>query len=268
MSFTLEMKIGGLCVLVPATDGKMHVLLPRTQGTGQGCMTVHETRIYFDRRYLTGSNQPPTDPNLREYDSFLYGSIVVGDEPASAVTHVPLTVLELPSRIHGDCLDANGGGRLDGRLTLLRGAFTATAPGSCWLVPGLGAWPLTFQARWTVQMPGDFLVWNISSLIGGAPPPMRVLWPVDTGTGSLLEVEVVHGIASEMPGAGQPPVPPPVGSPPLHIATCLPVLFQDFQMPNVTYLGELPCADAPAADLPLMDMTTTFSCMLTAGEMP
>jgi hypothetical protein len=122
---------------------------------------------------------------------------------------------------------------------------------------------------WTMELPGDSLVWNVEPLHGGPAPELRTLWPVEEDGRMIVEVEVVHGMESEMPGGPGPTCPIP-GRPPQHIASCLPILFQHFQMPDVTYSEDQDCMKRThlPKTLNAMDMTTTFSCMITSGDMP
>jgi len=269
MSFTLKMKISGLCVLVPG-DRRMHVLLPNTHGQGHHCHE-HESRIYFDKRYLTGADQELTPPEKRESDELRNGSLLVGAEPASADVGITDRVLRIKGcRVHGECLTEHGGGRLDGRVTLLNGKIDGFAKGTCWTVPDVpGPAELTFQVLWSIPMSGDSLVWNVSPLHGGPAPVLRELKPVGTGTDRIIEVEIIHGMADEMPEKQGAKL-PGKGDPPEHIAACLPIVFADFKMPDVRYDAEDGCCQLgyPKRGAKEGATTTTFSCMITAGDHP
>jgi hypothetical protein len=137
--------------------------------------------------------------------------------------------------------------------------FENVTQGSIWQVPGKPEQELTFEATWSMMVNATSLVWGMASLTGEAPPYTSELRPVNTGSGNLLKIKLVHGAPNELPDVvtGSPHN-PPYDARPQHMGACVAPLFPAGSIPDVRYRRR--------KDKLLM--TTTYSCMLTSGDMP
>jgi len=269
MSFTLEVTVAGLCVLVPDPNtNEMHVLMPNTHDQGMGCMTQHEARIYFDPKYLLGGPDRPDEPPVNwQWNDLLGGSLGLACL-GSAAPVVPAQVLRVGASVHPQCLESGGGGRLDARITLSNTTFVRAERGSIWSVPGTGDTELTFQATWSMTVDATSLEWSVSHLANANTPSTTELFPVDTPAGPMLKVMIVHAEASELPGSTGTVAKPVTGLPPKHIQTCLKPIFDTAPIPDVRYVKELQAPGGAGGPIDGIGMVTTYSCMITSGDMP
>jgi hypothetical protein len=258
MSFKLEITIAGLCVLVPDTvREEMHVLMPNTRGGIRGCTHQHEARIYFDPKYLTGdSTAADAPPKDWHWDDIYHGSATLAGA-GPGVPSVPKEVLSIGASVHPECLQSDGGDRLDGRITITNSTFECITPGSIWGLPCGPDQHLTFEATWKMTVNAASLKWNMTSLVDGTALQTTELHPVDVLAGKLLKVYIVHGIKKELPDVVTHPLPePPLHARPEHLLECLGSVFPTATIPNVRYRRKE------------QRTATTFSCMLTSGDMP
>ncbi|HET6763121.1 MAG TPA: hypothetical protein VFH27_05595 [Longimicrobiaceae bacterium] len=273
MSFTLEITVAGLCVLVPdRTKYEMHVLMPRTRGGTHGCGNFHEARIYYDPKYLTGDSSAQDVPPAKwKWDNIFGGSATLAGTGAVQPS-IPDKVLPIPAKVHADCFQDDGGQRLDARITLRNTTFQAVTPGSIWYVPGPGERELVFQATWTMVVDAPTLKWNMKPLGAGNAPHTTELKPVDTPAGKLLRLKILHGDPHELPEVmtGSPPE-PDYDAPPEHVGACLKSVFPGVSLPDVRYRRKVMVHQKPEKAKEKekdFDTATTFSCMLTQGDMP
>ena len=206
-TFTLEVTISGLCLLLPKS-AKMHVLMTAsTAGHGGHGGERHYPRVFYDAAY--DSADPAVLPTGTAYSAVSLDDRILDlatpQAPRGAVDRLPDLVVDLLDFAPHNLPDPEKEKvpNLGARLTLPPGIADCPDP--------QGAWEIRFQGRttrlekvawhvvWTTAgMKGTSLSWRLDALNGFPGQPLAPLYP-KAGFIKLLLSHVP--LAESMPGA-------------------------------------------------------------------
>lgn len=204
MRFHLQIKITGLCMIVPAADGKtVHVLLPKSDDQGSGGHAGHRIPAHKASLEYRGKN-----PSLKGWTldlSHLEGGLQ---------TTLPEGIVNLSDpRLANTKIDLNAvSSQLAGRVILSAGCFTHRDGLALWDFPQHPPVYLANWVTWSVpNIPGRSLELKRAELDGSGSRPFE---SVPVPTGKTLRMHVRHLPPGDPGTHGNPgPQPLPGGAP-------------------------------------------------------
>jgi hypothetical protein len=259
VAFTLELKISGLCLLVPDPKGKrMHALMPQTDGEHK-----HVVRLVYNKLFTRKEARPPGD-DLGFVD--LYGTSpsfgAAAGDPINLTLGREIRAIEHAVETAGGAVPSDlitetpgDGKRLASRVTLVAGEGRDYAPGVLWdYDDATGEVEMSPATYWVMENvdEGQF---KIPAADGGEV----VLYPIR----DRIAVAIYHVPPGELPPLPTLPGEPGAGKSPPHFDAYCKMLGKECKKPP-TYKrkGARTTGDAGSAR-----GVSPYTCMLMRGQL-
>lgn len=204
-TFDLRLTFSGLCMFVPAKDGKtMHVLMPVTgPSTGH---PQHLSRLYHHPAFATGTGNPSTPKKPAAID--IEGRAIELKFPGTPTTALPASIVKISDickkKVDPDLLQGAPHGPVTARVSMTSGQLGKPNDGLIWDIDGT-AHELASLVTWTIHgISGDTLTVSV----GGVDHTFRA---ISNAIDLLLFNVPSHEVPDEVPLQAKPIICPPKG---------------------------------------------------------
>jgi hypothetical protein len=204
-TFDLRLTFSGLCMFVPAKDGKtMHVLMPVT-GSSTG-HPQHLSRLYHHPAFATGTGNPSTPKKPAAID--IEGRAIQFKHQGTLTTALPDSIVKISDicgrKVDPELLEGAPHGPVAARISMTSGQLGKPNDGLIWDIDGTSH-ELASLVTWTIRgIPGNTLTVSV----GGVDHTFHAISnAIDL---NLFNVPS-HEVPDEVPLKAKPIICPPKG---------------------------------------------------------